>query len=396
MINIVDNHNCCGCEACVQICPRRCISFREDDEGFSYPIVDKSACVFCGRCEKACPVLNQANKHEPLGIYAAKNVNENDLLSSSSGGLFISLANKTICDGGVVFGAKFNSDWDVVHDYTETQEGIRAFMGSKYVQSRIGNAYNKAKEFLEASRPVLFSGTSCQIAGLKTFLGKDYPNLLTVDVICHGVPSSKIWHKYLNELISERETLLKSNITVESISFRDKRFGWDNYCFALTHTCFLADGQKRTVSFSHIYKKNPYMRLFLSNMILRPSCYRCPAKGGKSQSDLTIADFWGIDCSHPELYDKRGVGLLFINTLKGKHALDVRSLTMTEVSLEDAIAKNPCYMHSVIEPSKRERCFILLNKKKTHLSDVVEKIFRVSIYLRIKRKAKHYISKIIH
>ena len=200
MIEIRDKHACCGCEACVQICPKQCISFEEDAEGFRYPSIDRTICIDCGLCEKVCPVLNQSVPMMPLVVYAAQNKNKEELLHSSSGGIFILLAKEILKKNGVVFGAKFDDKWNVVHAFAESEETVKAFMGSKYVQSRIGNTYSEAKKFLDSGRQVLFSGTPCQIVGLKRYLRKDYDNLLTVDIICHGVPSPKAWHRYLDEI----------------------------------------------------------------------------------------------------------------------------------------------------------------------------------------------------
>ena len=198
MIDIKEKNNCCGCSACVQICPKQCISMAADNEGFLYPQVNSAICIDCGLCEKVCPVINQSAPREPLVVYAAKNNNEDIRLKSSSGGIFTLLAEKVIEEGGVVFGAKFDADWNVVHDYTETIEGLAAFRGSKYVQSIIGDNFKTAKQFLNNGRKVLFSGTPCQIAGLKKYLRKEYDNLLTVDVVCHGVPSPMVWRDYLD------------------------------------------------------------------------------------------------------------------------------------------------------------------------------------------------------
>ena len=401
MIEILDKHKCCGCEACVQACPKHCISFIEDEEGFRYPHIDKATCIDCGICEKVCPVINQAESHIPPKVYGAKNTNEEELLKSSSGGIFILLAKETLRQGGVVFGAKFNENWEVVHDYAETKEDIQSFMGSKYAQSRIGNTYAQAKEFLKQGRKVLYTGTSCQIAGLKKFLRKDYENLLTVDVICHGVPSPKVWRKYIDEIkenarkdkksvssplihsISEGDA---SNVQIESISFRDKRIGWKKFSFAITFAETSVDGKKNSVSLSHIFNEDPYMQLFLRNLILRPSCYQCPAKNGKSQSDLTIADFWGIERCYPDFDEERGVGLMMVNSEKGKQAMQTLSLKLLEVSFEDAIASNPSYITSVAEPQKRKQCFKYLNLSNKPFERIVELLFMPSLEIRVKQR----------
>ena len=200
MIQIVDKSQCCGCTACVSVCPKQCIAMQEDEEGFLYPVVDTSLCIDCNLCQKVCPELHPMNTRTPLHVYAAKHKDEQIRLASSSGGIFTLLAEKVIDEGGVVFGARFNASWEVVHDYTETKEGLTAFRGSKYVQSWLGNCFSKVRSFLSEGRKVMFTGTPCQVAGLKQYLRKEYDNLLTVDVVCHGVPSPKVWRMYLDEV----------------------------------------------------------------------------------------------------------------------------------------------------------------------------------------------------
>jgi len=406
MIKITDKHNCCGCSACSQACPKQCISFIEDTEGFFYPKVDESSCVDCGLCEHVCPILNQSKPISPKNVYAAQNKNEEELLQSSSGGVFILLARKIINEGGVVFGAKFDDKWQVIHAFAEAEEDVKQFIGSKYVQSYLGSTYQNVKTFLISGRKVLFSGTPCQIAGLKKFLRKDYDDLLTVDIICHGVPSPAVWKKYLEEIkqnarkgkntvslhhnlsVSERDTLEEDGgIEIESISFRDKKLGWQKFSFTLTLAEATADGKKNSVSLSHIHKEDPYLRLFLSNLILRPSCYQCPVKGGKSHSDITLADFWGIENSHPELDDKRGVGLLLINTLKGDSFIRPLNVSLYSVSLEEGIAGNSAYYKSVSEPKVRSKCFKLISKNK-ELTELIRLIDYVPLHVRVKIKLK--------
>lgn len=404
MIDILDKHRCCGCEACVQACPKHCIAFEGDSEGFSYPVVDKEKCIECGQCEKVCPVICSLEPKKPFKVFAAQNTDEAELLSSSSGGLFIVLAKKTLSAGGVVFGARFDDHWNVIHSYAETIDEVQAFMGSKYVQSRIGATYIQARDFLKSGRKVLFSGTPCQIAGLKHFLRKDYDNLLTVDVICHGVPSPMVWQRYLSELrqnarkgentvssspnhsISEGDAFyVNSGVSIESISFRDKRSGWKKFSFALTLAEASAEGKKNSVSLSHIFNEDAYMKLFLSNLILRPSCYQCPAKAGKSKSDITIADFWGIERSHPELDDSRGVGLLMVNTNKGQSAFSSLNIRQQEVTYEVAMASNSSYERPVAEPTKRGKCFYYLQRPPHSVSSAV-KFTRTPMWLAVRYK----------
>lgn len=323
MIDIKEKKWCCGCNACVQRCPKSCITMREDNEGFLYPEVNKEVCIDCGLCEKVCPVIHQGAERKPLAIYAAKNKDEKIRLSSSSGGVFTALAESVIDEDGVVFGAKFDEDWSVVNDYTETKEGLAAFRGSKYVQSGIGDSFKNAEQFLKAGRKVLFSGTPCQIAGLRSFLRKEYDNLLTVDFICHGVPSPGVWREYLKEETARqcggKNSVLSHPIInsrdarVESISFRDKRLGWKKYSFALTLSVPDGHGAKNTVLLSEPLNKNIFLRGFLADLYLRPSCHDCPTKSFKSGSDITICDFWGGQSVISEWNDDKGMSVIFLH-----------------------------------------------------------------------------------
>jgi coenzyme F420-reducing hydrogenase beta subunit len=177
---------------------------QEDMEGFLYPGVNEECCCDCGLCNKVCPIINPLGTRKPLYVYAAKSRDEEIRRQSSSGGIFTLLAERILDENGVVFGARFDGNWEVMHDYVETKEGLGFFRGSKYVQSRIGESYLQAQEFLEKGRKVLFSGTPCQISGLKLFLGKEYDNLLTIDFVCHGVPSPKVWRMYLSQLVDNQ------------------------------------------------------------------------------------------------------------------------------------------------------------------------------------------------
>ena len=370
MIQILDKSQCCGCTACVSICPKQCITMREDEEGFLYPVVDSSHCIDCNLCKKVCPELYPKEMREPLHVYAAKHKNEQVRLASSSGGIFTLLAEKIIDEGGVVFGVRFNNNWDVVHDYTETMEGLAVFRGSKYVQSYMGDCYLKAKSFLEQGRKVMFTGTPCQIAGLKNFLRKDYDNLLTVDVVCHGVPSPKVWQVYLDEIARKggKNSVLSHPIVekteINHIDFRSKSIGWKKFSFALTLSKATADGEKNTVLLSSIFTENPYMNAFLSNLSLRPSCYDCPAKAGKSGSDITIADFWGIEDVLPEFDDDKGISLVLSYSEKGGRWLAGLDCECIEVDYRSAQRMNPLISSSVSKPINRAFFFRQLMRKK--------------------------------
>lgn len=231
----------------------------EDQEGFLYPKVDEAVCIDCGLCEKVCHELHPYEERQPQNVYAAINKDEKVRMASSSGGLFYLLAEKTISERGVVFGAKFDEEWQVVLDYAETMEDIKPFMGSKYMQARTETAYHDAEVFLKQGRKVLFSGTPCQIAGLHHYLRKTYENLTTVDFVCHGVPSPKVWRRYLNEVVSAVKN-------TNDVKFRNKSNGWKKFNFVLSYN----EGDEE-ISLCSYHQQNHYMRAFLKNMILRPS-----------------------------------------------------------------------------------------------------------------------------
>lgn len=353
MIDIKEKKNCCGCEACVQRCPKSCITMREDNEGFLYPEIDKDICIDCGLCEKVCPVINQAEERKPLAVYAAKHKDEQIRMASSSGGAFTAIAERVIDEGGVVFGAKFNQDWNVVHSYTETKEGLGTFRGSKYVQSRIGESYKEAEGFLKAGRKVLFSGTPCQIAGLKRFLRKEYDNLLTVDFICHGVPSPKIWREYLKnktDSIASRFSGQKE-IDVENVFFRDKCLGWKKYKFTLNISIINKGGLENKIKISEPFNNNIYLRGFLTDLYLRPSCHNCPTKSLKSGSDFTIGDFWGVQKIMPQIDDDKGVSIIIVNSINAK-----TYITKCLIELWPTIYDKILYYNSAIHSSAKMTC----------------------------------------
>lgn len=343
MIQIINKSACCGCAACVQVCPKQCIAFDEDEEGFRYPKVDMSLCIDCGLCERVCPEINKTKERQPLKVYAAKHPNDQIRLTSSSGGIFTLFAEQILADNGVVFGARFDENSEVVHDYTETKDGLAVFRGSKYLQSRVGNAYRQAEMFLKQGRKVLFSGSPCQIAGLKLFLRKEYENLLAVDFVCHGVPSPLVWKLYLGELQQSA-----TSMPISAISFRDKSTGWKRFSILLRD----ATGE---IFYTHKFYHDPYMQAFLANLSLRPSCYACPSKTGRSMSDLTIGDFWGIQHLDPEFDDDKGVGLVMVHSPKYESLMN-HSLKV-EHSYRAAIQGNVCIEHSVQQPVNRNFFF---------------------------------------
>lgn len=398
MFNTCDKSKCCGCQACVQACPKHCINMVPDNEGFLYPNIDHSSCINCKLCEKVCPFIRPYHTREPLNTYAAVNDNTSVRLESSSGGVFSMLAEDVINRGGVVFGARFDDDWNVVIDFTETCAGLREFRGSKYVQASTSNSYTDCKSFLDQGRQVLYSGTPCQIAGLKHFLREEYDNLMTVDFVCHGVPSPGVWSLYLRETIKATVKVVDGTSSVlfplnfmsfiKDIKFRDKTDGWDKFRFALTFDEESAEVKKSSVlsslnSLSQPAKQNPYFNAFYHNLILRPSCYECKSKGFSSGSDVTIADFWGAKVYVPDYYDNIGTSLVMVSTKKGLSLLDSCVHHKRVFDYETIKSFNYVIFESV-KPHKRRLIFFeKLNSTKsvTQLIDDTLKLSFLELFL---------------
>ena len=378
-MKLSDKRLCTGCYACRSICPVFCISMEQDKEGFFYPAVDEEKCINCKECERTCPVIVQSNERKPLQVYAAKNPNEEIRRRSSSGGIFTLLSEHIINKGGVAFGVRFSDVWEVMHDYTETMEGLAAFRGSKYVQSKIGSTYTIAKDFLTTGRNVLFSGTPCQIAGLKAFLQKNYSNLLTVDFVCHGAPSPLVWEKYLDELVMCLST--KNKVAISNIKFRDKRYGWKRYCMMVKF--LLSDSNGKTSLLVEPLDKNVFLKGFLSDLYLRPSCYTCPIKSFKSGSDITIGDYWGVEYILPKFDDDKGVSLVMINTEKGKEIYGVLNKIDQSTTYAEAFAGNAAIEKSATLPAKRTVFFERWLDEP--VISLIDKLTVISLQIRLKQ-----------
>lgn len=391
MIEIIDKGKCCGCHGCTNICPKSCISMKTDQEGFWYPEVDKNLCIDCHLCEKVCPILENPVKQDFIPVaYACKNKVNEVRENSSSGGVFSLLCEEVINNGGVVFGASFDENFDVRHTYAETLEDCIQFRGSKYVQSKIGEAYKQARKFLNDGRLVLFSGTQCQIKGLNLYLRKKYDNLIAVDIICHGVPSPKVFREYRQNLENEYHS------KINNIWFRRKDEGWKKFSFAVSFengTEYLKNLQEDT-----------FMKGFLSDLYLRPSCYECTAKNFVNNADITLADYWGVQDIHPEFDDDRGVSLILVNSKKGQHYLSLieDKMSIIETDIDYAIKYNPSAIRPVHKHPKRNEFFNMLGTG-IALNTAIEKCIKPSFIQRVKRnvrrilsKGKRLVKKVIH
>lgn len=362
MISISDKTKCCGCEACAQVCPVTCISMELDEEGFRYPEVDRSICIDCGLCEATCPERSPVYPLcEASSFYAAYSNDFDYRACSSSGGLFYELAKQVISDGGIVCGAAYDEQFQVYHKCVGSLVELKSLLGSKYVQSRIGDSFRQVRDCLEEGRKVIFAGTECQVAGLKKFLDKNYEELLTVGLVCHGVPSLNAWKSYLGSF--------ENHDCLSAINMRDKSSGWSNYNYSWK--LIYKDGTERTFSQRDV----SYMTGFVADYYLRPSCYGCSFKGLARSSDLTLGDFWGIWESNPDMDDDKGTSLVVVHTEKGSLELEMiqDNLHWKEVSADDALKQNPSIMTSACLSPKREEFFELLSEGKT-VDSIVESL----------------------
>lgn len=343
-IDVVSKENCCGCKTCAYVCPSKCISMELDEEGFAYPVVDEEACTHCGACERACPFNgeNWQAEERKARAYAARSRSEEVQLSSSSGGMFYEMAMAILEDEGTVYGAALDhATKKVMHVRVCSMAELSRLKGSKYVQSDVGESYHRVKTDLENGRQVLFSGTPCQILGLKKYLKTEYRELICVDVICHGVPSPLLWEKYVQYLEKEYGR------QVETVNFRCKKHGWRDFGFM---------SKLGNKSFYQSKDINPYMQMFLGNHCLRPSCYKCEMKRIKSAADITLGDFWGIEKVCPEMNDRNGTSLVITWNAKGKELTDKigGSVIRKEVNYQEAIRFNTPLYKSVEKSSGRD------------------------------------------
>lgn len=342
---LCSKEECCGCSACLAACPSNCISMNEDKEGFLYPYIDEEQCVKCGLCEKACPSMKKYHSsNAECKAYAAASIEEEIRLKSSSGGVFYWIAEKLLQEGGVVFGAALTTDCtEVRHIQVRNLDELSSLMGSKYVQSVVGETYRDVKRRLVEGYRVLFSGTPCQVNGLKRYLSNiDTTNLCTIDFICHGVPSPGVWRRYLKE----------TGMEARRVFFRDKTSGWKDYSLKIIDE----SGEDLCQSVS----KNAYLRGFLNHLYCRPSCHHCNFKGLERVSDITLGDFWKIDKFLENLDDNKGNSLLFVHSEKGEALLDDLQkdgkIVMLQVDAKSAAESNPMTLES-IHPHKKRKQF---------------------------------------
>lgn len=345
--------DCNGCGTCSLICPKKCITMEEDEEGFFYPKVDKSKCIKCNKCKNVCSNFNEKKENNEKA-YAVINTHKKYADKFSSGGMFFALAQYIIEKGGVVFGVRYTEELKVVHDYAENIDDVVKFCGSKYVRSDLKDSYLKVEEFLIKDRYVLFTGTPCQINGLKKYLGKEYEKLLLCDVICRANPSPKTFKMFKQNLENT------NNKRVKMISFRGKRNGWES-----PNTLIMYEDGKEE-------KNNVFLNAFGADLINRPSCSKCVFVSKRRISDITIGDLWGVNEIFPSLQFKDGVSLLIINSLKGKQVFNEikNKIKYKEVDYDKACSFNyfkvfPVYVN-------RKKFFKFIKKGKINEENFIE------------------------
>ena len=349
MPTLANNELCVGCTACVLKCPKKCLAMTYDNAGFAYPqMINREQCVECNLCEKVCPVLNpneiEQGSTKAIAAFSIDNMIREE---SSSGGIFTELALQVLNNKGVVYGAAYNNEWSVEHIGVNKKENLYQLRGAKYVESRLKNAFSEIEIYLQNKQQVLFSGTPCQVAGLKSYLQKDYSNLLCVDFVCHGIPSPLAWKKY----IDERKRVDNETSKPSMISQRSKETGWSRY----SYSCVMEypDGKK----YSSLSSDDLYMKLFCNDYISRKSCKKCQFKGYDRISDITLGDFWGIWDIEPEMDDGKGTSLVLIHTEKGRKVFSNLNnrVKYKETTLEAASAENKSLLYSSAEKLEREK-----------------------------------------
>jgi len=341
---VIDKYSCCGCRACEQVCPCNAIIMTEDSEGFLFPLANENLCNDCGLCKTVCQYektsFHLINKQQPL-IYALRNVDLNKRISSSSGGIFIELATEIINLGGYVVGVEYGMNNEVVHTITNDINYIEKFKTSKYVKSELNDIYSKVKNLLSDNNHVLFTGTPCQVAGLYAFLNRDYENLITCDIICHGVPSPLVYRKYLSSKAQEYKS------PIAQVNFKDKKKGWRTPYITIK----FSDGN----SYSKFLWGDSYGKLYHSQIITMRACHECKYTKMQRQSDITIGDFWGMTEKHFNDQDNYGTSSVFINTSKGLEIFNTvkKNFNITETTIEEAM--QPQLQHPPQKPDEFSR-----------------------------------------
>ena len=380
MIEVDDKRNCTGCTACKSICPRDAITMVSDNEGFLYPLLNHGLCVNCGLCDKVCPLPkrdNQDNACSCLDAYVAHYCNNDDIwYESASGGVFTAITNYVLENDGVVYGAAYNKEWEVEHSSASSISDAVKFRGSKYVQSKLNDTFREIKSNLLSGQLVLFSGTPCQVAGLKSYLKKDYQNLITVDLLCHCVPSPRIFKDYINYI----QNRYKKKIS--KINMKDKTLGWNSF---QTPRIYFEDG----TSIFNIEDTKLWETIFYSHIAVRPSCYSCRFSNLNRVGDFTIGDYWGVEKFHPEFCVPNGASILLINSRKGQEAF--RSFSnYLKYEITDPIKGLPSSLVYAVSPHPKRSQF-WLDYEAMSFTQICKSYFGLGLLNDIKRRSASFI-----
>ncbi|WP_294593313.1 Coenzyme F420 hydrogenase/dehydrogenase, beta subunit C-terminal domain [uncultured Bacteroides sp.] len=370
----LDKKDCSGCTACVNVCPKQCISMKQDEEGFYYPKIDKSFCIKCGLCEKVCPFDKPRYENvEVQDVYASYIKDVSQRQQSTSGGIFYVIAKWVIERGGIVYGAAFDDRFKLIHVGIETINDLDRLRGSKYLQSYLGTVFLEIKEHLKTERWVYFVGCGCQVAGLNAFLRKKYNTLITSDLVCHGVPSQLMFDWHLDYLRKKE----KSEIT--SYSFRDLS-GW-GVCETYEFSSQTRGKGKRILP---SYSLSPYLYSFMWAFNYRYSCYDCKFARVPRQGDITLGDYWGVAKFFPELDRTKGISLILVNTFQGISIWNSlkESVEYRKSKINDAACENANLVHKTEMPVIRTTCYKMICER--GYADVARNEFRIKKYWRVK------------
>ena len=372
MKSVIQKNECTGCSICEKNCPVKAITMKKDLSGFVYPIIDKTKCINCEKCLRVCPTYNYRINHSDYQKSYAAYCRDSILRkTSSSGGIFSMLALDVIRRGGVVSGAIFDkTSLGIRHVICDSESYLEELRGSKYAQSDISGVIDEINKTLKTGRKVLFCGTPCQIAAIKSFLGpSNLDNIYLVDFVCHGVPSIELLRKYLYSIGGEKR--------IKNLAFRNKEHGWKNFCMRIEfedNTCYLCD-----------YNSDPYMTVFLRNYSLRPSCYKCKYKTIHRDSDITLADCWGCETIIPQMNDNSGLSLVIVHTERGDVLLNgiKEGIIKEEIDIDRFIQFNPSMVSSAVKQRGARMFNRLIQRKRFDIA-----LYAVEKRLRFLKAAK--------
>lgn len=367
MPKLANEKKCTGCTACYSICTKKCITMQGDKYGFSYPRIDSTKCIECKLCETVCPVLHNSKKQLSVHtvIYAAYSKDTEMRLESSSGGIVTEIAKVILSRGGIVAGAAYAKDFSVEHICVSSEDRLNILRGAKYTQSNLNNIFLKVKKVLQENKEVLFIGTPCQVAGLKSFLKIPYDTLYTIDFVCHGVPSPMAWKSYVNF----RANTDNDGDYPEKINLRSKHTGWSRYQYSNLYE--YSNGKKYSAKSGN----DLFMKLFVGDYINRESCGNCHFKGVERVSDFTVGDFWGIWDILPDFDDNKGASVVAVHTEAAKKIFHKISgkIKYKKIDATYAFKQNPSMLYSSMPSSKRSEILDLLAEAKF---DQVEEILQ--------------------